>query len=103
VIRVLSPDGSGDRTLVDGQASTLELTYPIWSPDSRTIYYRAFDRDRQPSIWAVPASGRAPRLLVRFDDPMRRSLRREFVTDGTRFYFTIARDESDIWALELVR
>ena len=102
-IRVITPDGTGDRTVVDGQASNLELAYPIWSADSRTIYYRAYGGDRQSSIWAVPVSGGAPRLLVRFDDPSRRSLRREFATDGRRFYFTIARDESDIWALELLR
>ena len=43
------------------------------------------------------------RLLVRFDDPSRRSLRREFATDGQRFYFTVARDESDVWAMELLK
>jgi hypothetical protein len=48
-------------------------------------------------------NGGSPRLLVRFDNPSRRSLRREFATDGRRFYFTIARDESDIWALELLK
>jgi hypothetical protein len=42
-------------------------------------------------------------LLVRFDDPSRRSLRREFDTDGQRFYFTVARDESDLWSMELIR
>jgi hypothetical protein len=41
--------------------------------------------------------------MLRFDDPSRRSLRREFATDGRRFYFTIARDTSDIWAMELLR
>jgi hypothetical protein len=42
-------------------------------------------------------------LLVKFDDPSRRSLRREFATDGRRFYFTVARDEADVWSLELLR
>jgi hypothetical protein len=28
-------------------------------------------------------------------------LRREFGTDGQRFYFTIATDESDLWSMEL--
>ena len=37
-----------------------------------------------------------------FDDPTRRSLRREFATDGRRFYFTIANDESDLWTMELI-
>ena len=63
----------------------------------------AYDRGGQSSIWSVPVVGGEPRMLVRFDDPSRRSLRREFATDGRRFYFTIARDESDIWAMELLR
>ena len=68
-----------------------------------TIYYKAYDRDRHSSIWSVPATGGTPRLLVRFDDPSRRSPRREFATDGQRFYFTVARDESDIWVMELLK
>jgi serine/threonine-protein kinase len=101
-LRVVAPDGSGQRVLVDARNSSgLEPAYPIWSRDSQTIYYKAYDRERHSTIWSVPAAGGTPRLLVRFDDPSRRSLRREFATDGKRFYFTIARDEADIWAVEL--
>jgi Tol biopolymer transport system component len=103
-LRVIAPDGSGERVVVDAQAGAIpQPSYAIWSADSATIYYKAYDRDRQSSIWAVPVAGGTPRLLVRFDDPSRRSLRREFATDGQRFYFTIARDESDIWMAELQR
>ena len=49
----------------------------------------------------MPATGGSPRLLMRFDDPARPSLRREFATDGARFYFTIAQDESDVWVVEI--
>jgi Tol biopolymer transport system component len=77
-------------------------SYPIWSDDSRTIYYKAYDANLQTSIWAVRLDGSPPRLLVTFDDPARRSLRREFATDGRRFYFTIASDESDLWAMQLI-
>ena len=80
-----------------------EPSYPIWSRDSGTIYYKVYDRGRQSSIWSVGLDGSPPRLLVRFDDPSRRSLRREFATDGQRFYFTVARDEADIWVIELTR
>jgi Tol biopolymer transport system component len=101
-LRVIAPDGSAQRVLVDGRSSSgLEPAYPIWSRDSQTIYYKAYDRERHSTIWSVPAAGGTPRLLVRFDDPSRRSLRREFATDGKRFYFTVARDEADIWAMEL--
>jgi len=43
-----------------------------------------------------------PNLLVTFDDPTRRSLRREFAADGRRFYFTIANDESDLWTMQVI-
>jgi hypothetical protein len=72
----------------------------VWSRDSRTIY-KAYDQKRQSSIWAIAASGGTPRLLIRFDDPAHRSPRREFATDEKRFYFTIAGEESDLWATEL--
>ena len=104
-LRVIAPDGTGDRVLVDARAGDQqpEPAYPVWSPDSQTIYYKAYDRDRHSSIWSVPPAGGTPRLLVRFDDPSRRSPRREFATDGQRFYFTVARDESDIWTMELLK
>ena len=103
-LRVISPDGTGERVVVDAQSGKIpEPAYSIWAADSRTIYYKAYDRGGQSSIWSVPVVGGEPRMLVRFDDPSRRSLRREFATDGRRFYFTIARDESDIWAMELLR
>jgi len=69
--------------------------------DGKTIYFKAADAERRASIWGVPAEGGIPRLLVRFDDPQKPSLRREFATDGVRFFFTIAQDESDIWVAEV--
>ena len=104
-LRVIKPDGTGEQVVVDVRAGDdqPEPAYPVWSRDSQTIYYKAYDRDRHSSIWSVPVTGGKPRLLVRFDDPSRRSLRREFATDGQRFYFTVARDESDLWAMELLK
>jgi Tol biopolymer transport system component len=101
-LRVITPDGTGERVLVDSTPDLPEPAYPIWSNDSRSVFYKAYDRDRKSTIWSVPVTGGPPRLLVRFDDPSRRSLRREFTTDGVRLYFTIARDESDVWTMELL-
>ena len=103
-LRVIAPDGTHQRTLVSAASAPGAPTpaYAIWSRDSRTIYYKAYDDRLQTSIWSVAADGGQPRLLVRFDDPSRRSLRREFASDGQRFYFTIASDESDISAIELI-
>jgi Tol biopolymer transport system component len=101
-LRVIAPDGATKRVVVSTSAGQPQPAYPIWSRDSQTIYYKAYDAQLQTSIWAVPADGGEPRLLVTFDDPTRRSLRREFATDGQRFYFTIANDESDLWAMQLI-
>ena len=49
----------------------------------------------------MPADGGTAQLMVRLDDPQRPSLRREFATDGTRFFFTITQDEGDIWVAEV--
>jgi Tol biopolymer transport system component len=101
---VIAPDGTGERVLVQSASpNEPEPTYPVWSYDSRTIYYKAYDRARNSTIWSVPVTGGPPRLLVRFDDPSRRSMRREFATDGRRLYFTVAYDESDLWTMELVK
>jgi Tol biopolymer transport system component/predicted Ser/Thr protein kinase len=72
-----------------------------WGPDGRTIYYKAFDAEGRSSIWALPAKGGAPRLLIRFDDPQRQSSRPEFATDGRRLFFTLSDREADIWELML--
>jgi Tol biopolymer transport system component len=102
-LRVIAPDGTGQRVIVPASPGRPEPSYPIWSRDSQVIYYKAYDAALATSIWAVPVTGSPPRLLVTFDDPSRRSLRREFATDGKRFYFTIANDESDLWTLQLLK
>lgn len=103
-IRIISPDGASERVLVraDSLDGVSRAQFAVWSPDGQTVYAKAHDDDRRASIWSVPAAGGTPRLLVRFDDPARPSLRREFATDGQRFYFTIAQDESDVWVMELI-
>jgi eukaryotic-like serine/threonine-protein kinase len=99
---LISPDGANERPLVTrSTAGRLLAQYAIWSPDDKTIYFKASDDERRASIWAVPAAGGTSRLLMRFDDPSRPSLRREFATDGMRFFFTIAQDESDVWIAEV--
>ena len=98
---LISPDGANEHAIVTRSASGVLAQYAIWSPDDRTIYFKATDNVRRASIWAVQAAGGTPRLLVRFDDPSRPSLRREFATDGMTFFFTIAQDESDVWIAEV--
>ncbi len=102
-VRLMAADGTGDRALASqfGAPGQPHAQYAIWSRDGKTVYVKAADDERQATLWSVPATGGTPRLLMRFDDPSRPSLRREFATDGTRFYFTIAQDESDVWVVEI--
>ena len=100
---VISAGGGKPRLLVDAgdPPARPDPLLAQWSPDGRTIYYKALDAQGGASLWAIPATGGEPRELVRFDDPARTSSRPEFATDGKRFYFTASERESDIWRMEL--
>jgi Tol biopolymer transport system component len=101
---VVSPDGSDQRMLVDPESSAVgeDLEFAEWSSDSRAVYFRSRDVEGRAGFWSVPVDGGEPRLLVRFDDPSMMSLRSEFTTDGQRLFFTIGRQEADIWTMELL-
>jgi serine/threonine-protein kinase len=73
-----------------------------YSPDGRTVYYKAHDIEGHASFWAVNAAGGTPRLLVRFPNPDRQSSRRDFAVDGRRLYFAIEDRQSDVYVAELI-
>ena len=101
-VHIMLRDGRDDRVIA--KPSTADQAPPqfaIWSSDGQTIYFKTADTENRAGIWAVPAGGGTPKLMVRLDDPQRPSLRREFATDGTRFFFTITQDEGDIWVAEV--
>jgi len=102
-LHLIAPDGSGHRVLVTPPDPAVRPApaMPAWSPDSRAVYYMAYDEERRGSIWSIAVNGGTPKLLVRFDDPTRPSLRRDFATDGKRLYFAIAEPASDISLMEL--
>ena len=102
-IWLIDPGGGAPRLLIDTgvQAPSRKPLLAQWAPDGRTVYYKALDAEGRASIWAIPAEGGTPRLLVRFDDPARPSPRAEFATDGKRLYFTVSERESDIWQVAL--
>jgi Tol biopolymer transport system component len=102
-LRVIGPQGGIARQLVAIHDSTTEAAPELaqWSPDGRTVFYKAFDAAGRSTIWSVPATGGIPKILVRFDDPTRPSSRPEFTTDGKRLFFTIGNRQIDIWVMEL--
>ncbi len=53
-----------------------------------------------PLVGLDPLRGTFHTAVV-FDDPSRRSVRREFSMDGTRLYFTFADHQSDVWVAEV--
>ncbi len=103
-VRVIPPGGGDVRVLVRSRdlPGSSVLSFLGWSEDSRSLYLKAFDAEGRSSFWSVPTAGGTPKLLVRFDDPRRQSWRREFATDGERFFFLVDRRESDIWVMELL-
>jgi eukaryotic-like serine/threonine-protein kinase len=101
-VHVMRRDGRDDRVLArPSMVDQARPQYAIWSRDGHTIYFKAAESENRAGIWAVPAAGGTAQLMVRLDDPQRPSLRREFTTDGTRFFFTITQDEGDIWVAEV--
>ncbi len=99
-IRVMDLESDSSRLLVSNVVDGTEAFYGAWSPDGRILYYLA----RGDSGWmirAIPRTGGASRILVRFDDPGRQPSSYGFATDGRRFYLTLGSHESDVWVLDL--
>jgi Tol biopolymer transport system component/DNA-binding SARP family transcriptional activator len=105
-VRVIPANGDerGARVPFDARAAGGSLPSPVavrWAADGRTLYVKGFDAAGQASLWAAPVDGGAPRLLVRFDEPLRPARRPEFATDGQRLFFTFAQSESDVWVVRV--
>ena len=104
-VRLMGDGPNGEvtsRVLYDGTDSAGAMARPVairWAPDGRTVYMKTFDARGQAALWALDVGGGAPRLLVRFDEPLRPTRRPEFATDGKRLYFTLAQSESDVWVM----
>ena len=73
------------------------------SPDGRTLYFKSLDSDGRAAIWSLAASGGTPRLLVRFSDMSRPSIRPDLAVGGGRFFFTLEDRQADIVVAEITR
>jgi eukaryotic-like serine/threonine-protein kinase len=101
-VRVVAAAGGVPRRLFDPGPMAPPGDAVEWSPDGRTVYYKAHDPEGRASFWSVSAAGGVPRLLVRFDDLSRPSNRRDFAVDAQRFYFTIEDRQSDVYVAEVM-
>ena len=101
-VMVVPAAGGVSRQLFQPGPAAPMTNQVMWDPDGRTIYYKAHDAEGRTAIWSVSAAGGTPRQLVRFPDPDRQSSRKDFATDGKRFYFAIEDRQSDVVVAELI-
>ena len=101
-VMVVPATGGVPRRLFEPGAAVPKAGQVRWSPDGRTVYYKAHDAEGHASLWAVSAAGGAPRLLVRFPNPDRQSSRGDFAVDGRRLYFAIEDRQSDVFVAEMI-
>jgi Tol biopolymer transport system component len=101
-IMVVPASGGSARRVFDPTPTAPPAEAGEWSPDGRTLYYKAHDSQGRASFWAVSAAGGLPRVLVRFTDLNRPSSRRDFATDGKRFFFAIEDRQSDVFVAEVI-
>jgi Tol biopolymer transport system component len=75
---------------------------PVYSPDGSTLYMEKADGSRN-GIWAWPAAGGTPRLVVSYDDPSLQASTWRGALNVTRdrLYVTVSQSESDIWVMDL--
>ncbi len=102
-IGTLGLDGTS-RLIVEKSPTVIRPTWPEWSPDGRSIYFYAQDASHIAGLYEVPATGGAPRLVVRFDAPQRQLGPNGPAAIGNGMaYFVVRELESDIYVMDLVR
>jgi len=102
-LMVARSDSGVPRTVLDSATSSgVYVEKPLWSADSRTIYFKSHDQQGAAEFWSIPATGGKPTLLIRFDDPHRPSYRPEWSIGGGHMYFTIDDRQSDVWVADVV-
>ena len=99
-LAVVSLEGDEQLVLDRAAAGLAEVDFPTWSRDGRTIYCRAVDSAGAIGLYAIPAAGGDPRLVVRFDDPTKNVWMIYSLGDGEA-YLSLGEYESDIYAMDL--
>jgi Tol biopolymer transport system component len=102
-LMVMPADSGPARIVLDAGPSSPQPEEPFWSPNGATIYFKSHDASGNASIWSIPSSGGAPRLLVRFTDPARPSYRPQWAFGAGRFFFPVQDRQSDVWIMEVAK
>ena len=100
-LKVVDAEGKGpSRSLFDHQEEMVQ--HLAVGPDNQLVYFNTRDSTGRATFYAVPIAGGPPRVLFR-DDPTHPVAREDFAVSAKRLYFTIAANESDVYAMELSR
>jgi Tol biopolymer transport system component len=102
-LMVMNPDSGAPRMVLDSANSAgAPVEMPLWSGDSKTLYFKSHDPQGNASFWSIPLGGGKPTLLLRFNDPARPSYRAEWSIAAGKMYFTINDRQSDVWVMEVM-
>jgi Tol biopolymer transport system component len=102
-ILLITPETGATETIyvpVDGSSDPLAWSITV-GEDRVTLYFKSADAAGNTTLWSLPVTGGKPRLLVRFADPNRQSLRPDFAVAAGKFFFTIEDRQADIWVAEV--
>jgi Tol biopolymer transport system component len=106
-LAIIPPEGGTARVLVraGAPAGTPVPQQPMWSRDSRTVFFTAIDAEGIGAIWSVPAEGGTPRPRIRFTNPdlQMGSSNGRFGVDATSFYVRLIRHAGAIGTADLAK
>jgi hypothetical protein len=100
---LITPETGATETIyapADGSTDPIAWSVNV-GEDPGTLYFKAPDAAGLTTLWSIPVTGGKPRLLVRFADPNRQSLRPDFAVAAGKFFFTIEDRQADIWVAEV--
>jgi serine/threonine-protein kinase len=100
-LMVMGADSGAAHIVLDSAKTPGVFTgVPLWSSDSRSLYFKSLDPAGAAAFWSIPVTGGPPTLLVRFTDPARPSYRPEWSIGSGRMYFTIDERQSNVWVMD---
>jgi Tol biopolymer transport system component len=98
---IVTLDLEGNEKIVVSQEGSglLRAAWAEYSRDGRTIYFLGNDAGGS-GLFAVPASGGPPRLVIRYDDPGKPVWLKATIGNGVA-YLSVGEFESDVYAMDL--